>query len=224
MSKVRLDIKNMLQNSIDKPNVKKEEEYTYEVDSIINLDLIRELSDDNEISKLLVDKTKSLINLQIKNAISLGEIFTSVFDKLSKSGSKYEGLYEKWLQLNDINKKTALRYRKRYELYSMINNKETIAIMPQKYIDILYSEEDKTKYIELIEKGATSKEIIEYIDSQGIVELKTVNLIEERDEIFNHIPKYLNFSKEINRKIETLDEKKKRDLQKYLDKIDKILS
>ncbi|MBC2855393.1 hypothetical protein H3N56_02650 [Cetobacterium sp. 2A] len=224
MSKVRLDIKNMLQNSIDKPNVKKEEEYTYEVDSIINLDLIRELSDDNEISKLLVDKTKSLINLQIKNAISLGEIFTSVFDKLSKSGSKYEGLYEKWLQLNDINKKTALRYRKRYELYSMINNKETIAIMPQKYIDILYSEEDKTKYIELIEKGATSKEIIEYIDSQGIVELKTVNLIEERDEIFNHIPKYLNFSKEINRKIETLDEKKKRDLQKYLDKIDKILN
>ena len=117
MSKVRLEIKNMLQNSIDKTNVKKEEEQNYKIDSIVNLDLIRDLTDDKEIADMLISKTTSLINLQIKNAISLGEIFTSVFDKLSKSGSKYDGLYEKWLQVNGVNKKTALRYRKRYELY-----------------------------------------------------------------------------------------------------------
>ena len=220
MSKVRLEIKNMLQNSIDKTNVKKEEEHSYKIDSIVNLDLIRDLTDDKEITDMLISKTTSLINLQIKNAISLGEIFTTVFEKLSKSGSKYDGLYEKWLQLNGVNKKTALRYRKRYELYSLVNNKESIAIMPQKYIDVLYSEEDKTEYINIINNGATYEEVVNL--------LKNKTTISEKIEYVNVIDfdfkNYNTLFIDIDKKVERLKDKEKKELQKHLMKIQEILS
>ncbi|MDX8337421.1 hypothetical protein [Candidatus Cetobacterium colombiensis] len=219
MSKVRLEIKNMLQSSIDKTNVNKEE-HNYKIDSIVNLDLIKSLTDDKEITDMLISKTSSLINLQIKNALSLGEIFTSVFEKLSKSGSKYDGLYEKWLQLNGINKKTALRYRKRYELYLLVKNKESIAIMPQKYIDILYSEEDKTKYINNINNGATCEEIVNLLkDKTEISKIEEYSNTTDFD-FKNYSTLFVDF----NRKIETLKEKEKIELQKYLEKINKILN
>ncbi|MEG0236549.1 MAG: hypothetical protein RR523_07470 [Cetobacterium sp.] len=220
MSKVRLEIKNMLQNSIDKTNVKKEEEHNYKIDSIVNLDLIRDLTDDKEITDMLISKTTSLINLQIKNAISLGEIFTFVFEKLSKSGSKYDGLYEKWLQLNGVNKKTALRYRKRYELYSLVNNKESIAIMPQKYIDMLYSEEDKTEYINIINNGATYEEVINLLKDKTIApeKIEYVNVV---DFDFRN---YNTLFIDIDKKVESLKDKEKKELQKYLMKIQEILN
>ena len=218
MSKVRLEIKNMIQNSIDKTNGKKEEE-NYKIDSIVNLDLIRDLTDDKEITDMLISKTTSLINLQIKNAISLGEIFTSVFDKLSKSGSKYDGLYEKWLQLNGVNKKTALRYRKRYELYSLVNNKESIAIMPQKYIDMLYSEEDRSEYINIINSGATYEEVMNRLKDKTIVSER----IEYTDIVDFDFRNYNTLFIDIDKKVEGLKEKEKKELQKYLMKIQEIL-
>ncbi|MEG2250466.1 MAG: hypothetical protein RSB50_08030 [Cetobacterium sp.] len=197
-----------------------------EIEEMLNIQVFKEITSDEKIINLLMNSSIELFQIQAKNVIELGRVFKNVFDELGGEGSKHTGLYEKWLTVNNISKSTALRYRKRYELYgSIIPSKQSIvALLSQKYIDIIFLEENKNKYIELINEGATVKEIIGIIDEQGIIEVKTVNLIEERDEIFNHIPKYLNFSKEINRKIETLDEKKKRDLQKYLDKIDKILN
>lgn len=218
MSKVRLEIKNIIQNSIDKTNGKKEEQ-NYKIDSIVNLDLIRDLTDDKEITDMLISKTTSLINLQIKNAISLGEIFTSVFDQLSKSGSKYDGLYEKWLQLNGVNKKTALRYRKRYELYSLVNNKESIAIMPQKYIDMLYSEEDRSEYINIINSGATYEEVMNRLKDKTIVSER----IEYTDIVDFDFRNYNTLFIDIDKKVERLREKEKKELQKYLMKIQEIL-
>ncbi len=219
MSRVRLEIKNMLQSSIDKSTEKKEEE-NYKIDSIVNLNLIRDLTEDKEIIDMLISKTTSLINLQIKNAISLGEIFTSVFDKLSKSGSKYEGLYEKWLQINGINKKTALRYRKRYELYSIVNNKESIAIMPQKYIDLLYSEKDKTEYINTINNGATYEEILNLLKDKTVIPEK----IEYTNSIDFDFRNYNTLFTDIDKKVESLKDKEKKELQKYLLKIQEILN
>lgn len=219
MSRVRLEIKNMLQSSIDKSTEKKEKE-NYKIDSIVNLNLIRDLTEDKEIIDMLISKTTSLINLQIKNAISLGEIFTSVFDKLSKSGSKYEGLYEKWLQINGINKKTALRYRKRYELYSIVNNKESIAIMPQKYIDLLYSEKDKTEYINTINNGATYEEILNLLKDKTVIPEK----IEYTNSIDFDFRNYNTLFTDIDKKVESLKDKEKKELQKYLLKIQEILN
>lgn len=219
MGKVRLEIKNMLQSSIEKP-VSIKEENSYKIDSIINLDLIRELTDDRELVEILINKTKSLINLQIKNALAFGEIFTSVFNTLSKEGSKYEGLYEKWLQINGINKRTALRYRKRYELYSIVNNKEFIAIMPQKYIELMHSEEDNSRYIELINNSSTYEELITFLESSNIHQEKVIHK-ENFDFSFEN---YNKLFEDLDKKIENLKYNEKKELQKYLIKIEELLN
>lgn len=219
MGKVRLEIKNMLQNSIEKPILKKEET-NYDIDSIINLDLIRELTDNNKIREMLLEKTKLLINLQIKNNLALGEIFTSVFNLLSKEGSKYEGLYEKWLHINGINKRTALRYRKRYELYSAVKNKEFVAIMPQKYIDLISSQENNSNYIELIDSSSNYEEISKILESREIPPQK----IDYKENISFNFEIYNKLFVDLDKKIVNLKDKDRKELQKYLIKIEELLN
>lgn len=216
MSKVRMELKNMLQKTVDK----KEEEYA--IDSIIDIELIKNLTEDRELGELLVNKTALLINLQIKNAISLGAIFYEVFNEISAKGSKLNGLYEKWLNVNGVSKHTALRYRKRYELYKLVKDdkKETIALLSQKYIDIIYLEENKEEYINLINNGATAKEIIEMLESKNNIEIENKEEVEIIDYSFKE---YKNILKNIDEKVETLKEKEKLEIKKYLDKINKIL-
>lgn len=195
-----------------------------EIEDIININLFKELTTDEKIIDLLLKSSIDIFKVQAKNVIELGKIFKNVFDELGGEGSKYIGLYEKWLIANNISKSTALRYRKRYELYSSVtlDKKNLILLLPQKYIDLIYLEENKSRIIELINKGANKKEIVELIDNQEIIipiSEKTKEIIKE----FNYVPKFIKFSSEVDNKIKELDEKKKRDLQKYLKKIEELL-
>lgn len=195
-----------------------------EIEDIININLLKELTTDEKIIDLLLKSSIDIFKVQSKNVIELGKIFKNVFDELGGEGSKYVGLYEKWLIINNISKSTALRYRKRYELYSSVtlDKKNLILLLPQKYIDLIYLEENKNKIIELINKGANKKEIVEIIDNQEII----IPISEKTKEVvkdFNYVPKFIKFSSEVDNKIKELDEKKKRDLQKYLKKIEELL-
>ncbi|MHA5068387.1 hypothetical protein [Cetobacterium somerae] len=195
-----------------------------EIEDIINLNLLKELTTDEKIIDLLLKSSIDIFTIQSKNVIELGKIFKNVFDELGGEGSKYVGLYEKWLILNNISKSTALRYRKRYELYNSVtlDKKNIILLLSQKYIDLIYLEENKNRIIELINKGANKKEIVELIDNQEIIipiSEKTKEFVKK----FDYVPKFIKFSSEVDNKIKELDEKKKRDLQKYLKKIEELL-
>lgn len=195
-----------------------------EIEDIIDINLFKELTTDEKILDLLLKSSIEIFKVQAKNVIELGKIFKNVFDELGGEGSKYLGLYEKWLIVNNISKSTALRYRKRYELYSSVtlDKKNIILLLPQKYIDLIYLEENKNRIIELINKGANKKEIVELIDNQEII----IPISEKSKEViteFNYVPKFIKFSSEVDNKIKELDENKKRDLQKYLKKIEELL-
>ncbi|MGL4803199.1 MAG: hypothetical protein ACRC18_13130 [Cetobacterium sp.] len=195
-----------------------------EIEDIININLLKELTTDEKIIDLLLKSSIDIFKVQSKNVIELGKIFKNVFDELGGEGSKYVGLYEKWLIVNNISKSTALRYRKRYELYNSVtlDKKNIILLLSQKYIDLIYLEENKNRIIELINKGANKKEIVELIDNQEIIipiSEKTKEVVKE----FDYVPKFIKFSSEVDNKIKELDEKKKRDLQKYLKKIEELL-
>ena len=195
-----------------------------EIEDIININIFKELTTDEKILDLLFKSSIEIFKIQTKNVIELGKIFKNVFDELGGEGSKYLGLYEKWLVANNISKSTALRYRKRYELYNNVipSKKNIILLLPQKYIDLIYLKENRNEIIELINKEANKKDIIEFIDNQEIVipiSEKSKDVITE----FNYIPQFIKFSSEVDNKIKELDENKKRDLQKYLKKIDELL-
>lgn len=195
-----------------------------EIEDIININLFKELTTDEKILDLLLKSSIEIFKVQTKNVIELGKIFKNVFDELGGEGSKYLGLYEKWLIANNISKSTALRYRKRYELYSSVtlNKKNIILLLPQKYIDLIYLEENKNRIIELINKGANKKEIVELIDNQEII-IPISEKSKEGIKEFNYVPKFIKFSSEVDNKIKELDENKKRNLQKYLKKIEELL-
>lgn len=221
----KINITNRLKEQLQEKGKKEENQIIdnsikeEELKDILNLDGINSISEDQELVKFLKESTIKLFNIQAKSVVLIGEVLTNVFEKLAKQGSQ-DGIYEKWLKLNNFNKQTALRYRKRYELYSIVNNKETIAIMPQKYIDILYSEEDKEKYINIINNGGTYEEVVNL--------LKDKTTIPEKIEYNNIIDfDFRNCNTlfiDIEKKIENLKEKEKKELQKYLIKIQEILN
>lgn len=196
-----------------------------EIAELLNLEVFKEITTDEKIISLLLNSSIELFKIQSKNVVELGRVFSSVYNELGGEGSKYTGLYEKWLLANNISKSTALRYRKRFELYADVipEKKSIVLLLSQKYIDLIYLEENRKKYINLINKGANKKEIIEFINNQDIVIPIEEKIKEETNFDFNYIPKFIKFSPEVDDKIKVLDEKKKRDLQRYLKKIETIL-
>ena len=223
MSKKADQIKNLmkkLDNTVEVSVVKDEKKLNpNNLNEILLFDEMKKLSDDKNIVELLINSSIEIFSIQVKNALILGKIFQNIFDKI---GNQNTGLYEKWLTLNGFNKYTALRYRKRYELYELVSSeqKEIVAILPQKYIDIMYLEENRETYINLVKSGASSKEIIEMIESN--IQVKTLESKEEKEIV--SLDHYKFLSSKAFKKIETLEEKEKIKLQKYLDGIDKILN
>ena len=220
---MRNNSRNALLNQLVEAESQIKKDKKYDISSIINVDEILKLTDDNEITNLLIENTTKIINIQIKNNITLGEIFSNVFDSISKQGSKCEGVYEKWLELNGINKRTALRYRKRFELYSEVNStaKDTVAVLSQFYIEHISLDENKEKYIKLLNDGITVKEVMNIIKSENFIENKTKEKVEIIDYSFKE---YKNIFKNIDEKAEKLKEKEKIELKKYLEKINNILN
>lgn len=188
-----------------------------ELKDILDLDGISSISEDQELVEFLKESTIKLFNIQAKSVVLIGEVLTNVFERLSKQGSQ-DGVYEKWLKLNNFNKQTALRYRKRYFVYNQANteNKNIVLTLPQNVIDVMYENEE---HIKLLNNGISKKELINSIN-----DLK----IEDKREYSNFIEfdfkEYKNLFFEFDKKIENLKEKEKMELQKHLKKIEEILN
>ena len=122
----------------------------FEVDSSV----FNNLTDDKELVKYLEEKSIEMLSIQSKNIILLGKNLTEVFDELGKKGSP-EGLYLKYLEFNGYKKDTALRLRKRYELFSLTTDeriKNIISILPVRAIEEFYKDKENILSLLLEEK------------------------------------------------------------------------
>lgn len=188
-----------------------------ELKDVLDLEVINSVSEDKDLVSFLKENTIKLFNIQAKSVILIGEVLTEVFERLSKQGSS-EGIYEKWLKLNNFNKQTALRYRKRYFVFNEVkeDSKNIVLTLSQNIIDKIY---ENKELIELLNNGASKRELINNINTKNI-ELKE----EKLDLIDFSFKNYINLFSDFDKKIETLKEKEKIELQKYLEKINKILN
>lgn len=188
-----------------------------ELKDVLDLEVINSISEDKDLVSFLKENTIKLFNIQAKSVILIGEVLTEVFERLSKQGSS-EGIYEKWLKLNNFNKQTALRYRKRYFVFNEVkeDSKNIVLTLSQNIIDKIY---ENKELIELLNNGASKRELINNINTKNI-ELKE----EKLDLIDFSFKNYINLFSDFDKKIETLKEKEKIELQKYLEKINKILN
>lgn len=191
---------------------------------VIDFNSITEISTSDEINSFLKEQTIKLFNTQSKNALMLGEIFSVVHEKLSSPGSE-EGIYEKWLEINNFNKTTAWRYRQRYFLYSKVesNKKNIVATLPYSLINELLKNQDIDGCVKLINNSLDKKDLLQILSSseKKIENRSEKDIVEFKGlEIKNYIPLFENLEERVNK----LDDKKKKELQKHLNIIEKLLN
>lgn len=180
-------------------------------------------SDNEDVNYFLKEKTAQIIQLQANSSLELGKIFSEAAEKLS-GDNHYNGLYEKWLLKIGFNKMTALRHRKRYELYIQVKNEHSrklISILPVRILSDLINSEEKEKILNLIEENQEFK----VNDIKKLLE-KNISLEDE-----NFIDDKIYFKEIENLKkldIKKLDIKKakilKEELEKMLNDIKRILN
>lgn len=192
---------------------------------IIDFSLIKEISPTEEIGNFLKEQTIKMFSIQAKSAILLGEIFTNVHEKLGGQGSE-NGVYEKWLDINNFSRATAWRYRQRFSIYSKVNEhkKPIIATIPQALINEIYKNEDFEGIINIINDSTDKADVIESLNnilgiSNKKIEHKKENEIFETFEVKNYIPIFESFEEKVSK----LNSEEKKELEKHLKSIEKLL-
>lgn len=173
-----------------------------------NIDLFN-----NEDGEYLKQKSYEVSLITIKGGLALGKIFKEVLEKL---GNNKTGTYEKWLEFNGYHKRTALRYRKKYELYQLVSSekREQIALMSYELIEKI-SNENINEYVKFINNGMTNEELKEkLINKTKTNEISVIEPIEFNFKIFENI----------EAELKTLDQNKKLKVEKLLLEIKKILN
>lgn len=189
-----------------------------------NLDYLDgEFCNNEDINYFLQEKTVQVYQLQANSSLELGKIFSEAFKKLA-GNNHYNGLYEKWLLKIGFNKMTALRHRKRYELYIQVKNehsKKLISILPIRILMDLINNDDKENILDLIEANPEFKTK----DIKNLIVEKKSNFVKEKNVVNNIFFKEVEILKKID--IKKLDSNKviqlKNELEKMLEDIKKIL-
>ena len=225
MSKKNKEVANMLMNAFQGSEKKEQPKITLidykNLEEIIEIKTFYDETSEGEIKEFLKDSSVRLFNVKAEGVIAIGEILNEVYLKLSRSEG-VTGMYTKWLEANEISPRTALRYRTRYELYTEISdeeNKKTIIVLPQVYIDEMSKDENKKTCIEFINSGATPQDIISMLKKDKVEVIPEVQVIETKKEIA--LPDFL--TKSFVKKIENLDKKKHRQALKYIEKLNELL-
>lgn len=176
----------------------------------------------NEVVEYLETSAFDILNISAKSQLQLGRKFQEIFDILGKQGVE-EGVYTKYVLFLGYSDRTVLRYRNRWKLYNLIENKNTkgiIAIMPVVYVDKLLKEYDS--YKEILEEDITLEELRNKLDNKKqVIELKHEEITIPhgffKDKIFNLSLK----AEEIEDK---LTEAEKIKVSKALEVLEKILN
>lgn len=185
----------------------------------IPTDIYLDFTTDKEIIEYLNLKTLTLLKINGAGNIVIGKELTEVFEKLSTQGSS-EGLYTKFLEVSGYKQDTALRYRKRYELFTKVSNnatKQIISVLPVRILEKLYKNQELLNQLD--------REQIEYKEAVNLIKNeKDIILIEEKKEKVDFELTELSILKEeIENKYEKLPEKNQEKLKKLLLEIKDLL-
>lgn len=179
--------------------------------------------DNEEVNYFLKEKTAQIYQLQANSSLELGRIFCEAVDRLA-GDNHYNGLYEKWLLQIGFNKMTALRHRKRYELYTQVKNehsKKLVSILPVRILSDLVSSNEKEEILDQIEKNSELK----VNDIKKLVATKdNVTVTEEFDDNKFYFREIESLKKLDVKKLDFTKAKQLKDeLEKILEDVKRIL-
>ena len=209
------ELKNEL-NAIEKVK-KNDKKYDKAILDINHYQYIH-FTEDYQVDDFLNDQSFKILNLSAGANIFLGSIFIEVQDYLS-SLENSEATYVKWLESNGFNRMTALRYKKRAEIYNSLNSSKAkyfIGITSQKIIDEISKFENRDEIIETLEKMENFNEIEAFL-KKDIIEIEE-KVEKENIEIKQRIKKLPL------KNIEKLDNEKQDKINNLVSQIEEILN
>jgi hypothetical protein len=195
-------------NDTEIKSVKNESPFSVDF-SFLDLSFIENFEDENKVEIERI--TKNIYSISQKGAIEKGNEYNKAFELFTKDGN-----YEKWLKYINVDKKTALRQRKRATLYNVVvseKDKQIIASIPQKLIDKIFDERNLLEDLSNIQSIKTEE--IEEKEEKEEIEILDFDFSEEVENIFSEIT-------EITEIIDEVDEKDKIKLHKLMNEMKKI--
>lgn len=210
------ELKNELKE-IKKNNDNKNEIVQKSVLDINNYQYIN-FTDDPEIDDFLNDKSFKILDLAAGTSIFLGSIFIEVQEYLADRGNS-DTTYIKWLESNGFNRMTALRYKKRAEIYNSLKSSKAkyfIGITSQKIIDEIFKYEDREEILYYLEEINNYDEIENFLKKDVVLEIED-KIEKENIEIKERIKK-LSL-----KNIEKLDTEKQKQIDNLLQQIEELL-
>ena len=210
------ELKNELKE-IKKNNDNKNEIVQKSVLDINNYQYIN-FTDDPEIDDFLNDKSFKILDLAAGTSIFLGSIFIEVQEYLADKVNS-DTTYIKWLESNGFNRMTALRYKKRAEIYNSLKSSKAkyfIGITSQKIIDEIFKYEDREEILYYLEEINNYDEIENFLKKDVVLEIED-KIEKENIEIKERIKK-LSL-----KNIEKLDTEKQKQIDNLLQQIEELL-
>lgn len=185
--------------------------------NFLDFSYFKTIIDNEKDQNYLIQKTKELLLLQTSATLELGKILEEVAEHLLKQGSP-DGIFEKFLEYNGINVKSARRYRYRYQLYTRAkeNIKPIVALLSVREIDYLYK---CPEVLDDMTDNTTLKEAKELLKFE---EVKKINLNTNTNIEFSFDYSFLNIN--YKTKLEALPNEKKEQVNKLLEKLEKLLN
>lgn len=232
-NKVKIALANLrheVKDTIKDKNVTVVEKNTQliNIDKMENLDALN-ITEHEELNDKLKEKALEFVNFSVNGALWMGKHLQEVFELLDEDPSNQATYYNEYLKYINVNERTARRYRKRFLVFSKCereHSKKLISTLSDEDIQFI---DDNENLLEKIESENLTKADFKNIKNTMLLELK--NSEEAENTIVVPVVDFSNFTEKVSDiqvklnalKDKDIDQNTLKDLEKYLNKIEKIL-
>ncbi len=232
-NKVKIALANLrheVKDTIKDKNVTVVEKNTQliNIDKMENLDALN-ITEHEELNDKLKEKALEFVNFSVNGALWMGKHLQEVFELLDEDPSNQATYYNEYLKYINVNERTARRYRKRFLVFSKCereHSKKLISTLSDEDIQFI---DDNENLLEKIESENLTKADFKNIKNTMLLELK--NSEEVENTVVVPVVDFSNFTEKVSDiqvklnalKDKDIDQNTLKDLEKYLNKIEKIL-
>ena len=232
-NKVKIALANLrheVKDTIKDKNVTVVEKNTQliNIDKMENLDALN-ITAYEELNNRLKEKALEFVNFSVNGALWMGKHLQEVFELLDEDPSNQATYYNEYLKYINVNERTARRYRKRFLVFSKCESEHSKKLISTLSDDDIQFIDDNDDLLEKIENENLTKADFKNIKNTMLLELK--NSEEAENTVVVPVVDFSNFTEKVSDiqvklnalKDKDIDQNTLKDLEKYLNKIEKIL-
>ena len=226
LANLRHEVKDTIKEK--KITIVEKEKQLIDIDKMENLDTLN-ITQYEELNNKLKEKALEFVNFSVNGALWMGKHLQEVFELLDKDPSNQATYYNEYLKYINVNERTARRYRKRFLVFSKCESEHSKKLISTLSDDDIQFIDDNEDLLEKIESENLTKADFKNIKNTMLLELK--NSEEAENIVVVPVVDFSNFTEKVsgiqvklnNLKDKDIDQNTLKNLEKYLNKIEKIL-